>query len=67
MGWGDSDTHYAFAMSFGKDLIILHDINQPQLIKYRFSHHGPGNVDSDENAFVGAFVGDNHFQIITPQ
>ena len=26
MGWADAVTHYAFAMHFGKDLVILHDI-----------------------------------------
>ncbi len=36
MGWADVDTYYAFAMSFGKDLVIFHDINQIQPLQYRF-------------------------------
>ncbi len=66
MGWADSDTHYAFVMLFGKDLVLLHDVNQSQLLKYRFSHHGPESPYEDNvDCFVGAFTGENHFQVVT--
>ena len=64
VNWGESDTHFAFTMHFGIDLIILHP-QRNEVINYRFSSAGPFTTPNESNpAVVGLYTGDNHYDAI---
>jgi hypothetical protein len=65
-GWGGADTHWAFAMHFKINLIILQSTSESQIVQYQFIATGPNTLFVDTiSCVVGAYIGNNHYNVIT--
>ena len=63
-GWGNIDTHYAFAMKFEVNLVIISALNRG-IKKYCFSYQGPYYDNfGEKKTKYGIFFGNNHYQLL---
>ena len=66
-GWGDMDTHFAFAMWSKIDLVIVSAdrTSNNQIVMHAFAKEGPGNeVQNMNGALVGVYINNNHYIIL---